>query len=233
MKKRLNLSELKQQYARIRHEAIMNYPKTQRRRRRLAVLSCLHSLSDDLADGLEILGQLKEQDCPDTTPPWLKADSLVATLRACRLDLLRRLQTAGGIPDGDPEIAKLRERLSRESAPGLEIIDICKLLIWYTQINLLIETQAEAATATGLPNEECEDYMHENARAEIPQTRKNQTLARLDDLMAGEEDESIDRLRKRIERRRDKIDEQLEAFQPAFDTMARAHCEGLLPRSSS
>jgi hypothetical protein len=206
------------------------YPKAKQSRTRLAVLAHLHVLADKMAEDLEILEGLKDQSQPQDTPPWLKADKPIAALREYRVEILRRFQTAGRIPDGDPEIARLGEVLSREPAPGFELIDASKLLFWYLQMYLFIQTQAEAATTTGLLSEDHEDYIDERARASIPQAQENQTLARLTlDNAEGEYDaKELGRTRKSIERRRNSIDKFLGAYATDFQKMAREYYEGLL-----
>jgi hypothetical protein len=115
------------------------------------------------------------------------------------------------------------------------LIDASKLLFWYLQMYLFIQTQAEAATTTGLLSEDHEDYIDERARASIPQAQENQTLARLAlDTAEGEYDaKELDRTRKGIERRRDFIDKFLGAYATDFQKMAREYYEGLLHAISS
>jgi hypothetical protein len=228
--KRANLSDLGRQYEHVRHEVMAEYPKAKQSRTRLAVLAHLHVLADKMAEDLEILEGLNDQSQPQDTPPWLKADKPIAALRDYRVELLQKFQTSGGIPDGDPEIARLREVLSREPAPGFELIDASKLLFWYLQMYLFIQTQAEAATTTGLLGEDHEDYIDESARSSIPQAQHNQTLARLAlDSAEGEYDAKVlGRTRKSIERRRDFIDKFLGAYATDFQKMAREYYEGLL-----
>jgi hypothetical protein len=228
--KRANLSDLGREYERVRHEAIAGYPKAKQTRTRLAVLAHLHVLADKMAEDFEILEGLKDQAQPQDTPPWLKADKPIAALREYRVEILRRFQTAGKIPDRDPEIARLREVLSREPAPGFELIDASKLLFWYLQMYLFIQTQAEAATTTGLLGEDHEDYIDESARSSIPQARQNQTLARLAlDTVEGEYNaKELGRNRKAIQRRRELIDKFLGAYATDFQKIAREYYEGLL-----
>jgi hypothetical protein len=226
-----NLAELRQRFEKIRKEILAGRSRSEQVQSRLDLMAYLHSLADEMALGLESLGDLDGVDRSKPTPPWLKADRPIAVLRAYRVELVRIFEKALPKAEAAEELAQLRERLAREPEPGFEIIDTCKLLTWFTRLYLLAQTKVEAEAVTRLPFEGAKDEVDETVRARMPEAARDQTLARLKQFArhGGDlETHTLDSERKDIARRRTKIDKVVATNGALFREVAIDTIEGVL-----
>jgi hypothetical protein len=204
----------------IKKRVLKGYPDVTLARKRTALVGVLLKLADQLAAGFSKLAAMPIPAGPDSTPPFLKADRPIATLRAYRVELLDMLCKGLTGADKDPEVAELRARLTTGPGPGGELIDAGDLLVWFVQWYLFIQLQVEATSTRGLPSHDVDTHVDEAARAEISMAKKDMALANMrvligeDNLDCGEL--SPNGLAHRVGRRRRGIDVLRGAFCGSF-----------------
>jgi hypothetical protein len=221
---RRNFVEASKEFGKIRSDAVASYPAAKRQHERLRLLAYLRALGSEFRSALEALRELKLAEPPTPAPPWFTPDWPIAQLRGCRLKLLDRRQTAAGVSSDGEETARERAWLAPEPAPGCELVDACQDMAWFQDIHLIAEIFSAGADATALPAEDSEDFIDEAARAKMAEAKKNKTLGRMKDYIAGGDADSaeINRLTKAVERGRKQIDGWLEDSKEAYQAAAAA-----------
>jgi hypothetical protein len=204
----------------IKKRVLKRYPDVTLARKRTALVGVLLKLADQLAAGLSELAAMPMPAGRDSTPPFLKADRPIATLRAFRVELLDMLCKGLSGAEEDPEVAELRARLTKEPGPGGELVAAGDLLVWFVQWYLFIQLQVEAASTSGLPSHDVDTHVDEAARAEISMAQKDMVLANMRVLIGednlGRDEISPNGLAHRVGRRRRGIDVLWGAFCGSF-----------------
>ena len=165
LRQRMSYFESLKAFKALEQRVLKEYSAVVLARKRTALVGVLLKLTDQLAEGFSKLAAMPMPVGRESTPAFLKADRPIATLRAFRVELLDMLCKGLSGAEADPEVARLRARLTKEPGPGGELIDAGDLLVWFVQWYLFIQLQVEAASTSGLPSHDVDMHVDETARA--------------------------------------------------------------------